>query len=41
MPKEEDKQPTEEEELAQADARAKQGAIKHREAQKKNERIDA
>ena len=34
MPKEE-KQPTEEEEIAQADARAKQGAIKHREAQEK------
>lgn len=40
MPKEEkqpkeDKQPTEEEEIVQADARAKQGAIKHREAQEK------
>lgn len=34
MPKE-DKQPTEEEEIAQANARAKQGAIKHREAQEK------
>lgn len=34
MPKE-DKQTTEEEEIAQADARAKQGAIKHREAQEK------
>ena len=34
MPKEE-KQPTEEEEIYQADARAKQGAIKHREAQEK------
>ena len=34
MPKE-DKYPTEEEEIAQADARAKQGAIKHREAQEK------
>lgn len=31
----EDKQPTEEEEIAQANARAKQGAIKHREAQEK------
>ena len=31
----EEKQPTEEEEIYQADARAKQGAIKHREAQEK------
>ena len=40
MPKEdkhpkEEKHPTEEEEIYQADARAKQGAIKHREAQEK------
>ena len=34
MPKE-DKQTTEEEEIYQADARAKQGAIKHRESQEK------
>jgi hypothetical protein len=39
MPKEEDKQPTEEEEIAQADARAKQGAIKHREAQEKMQKL--
>lgn len=38
-PKEENKYPTEEAEIAQADARAKQGAIKHREAQEKMQKL--
>jgi hypothetical protein len=39
MPKEEDKEPTEAEEIAQADARAKHGAIKHRQAQAKMKQL--